>query len=576
GELIDSDDELADSEDTEDDENPAATASDADAQDGAAEQKRKKKGPPRKTKPLPVLNRDEDILILVDEAHRSHTSSAHANLMSALPNCAKIGFTGTPIIMRAKGKTADIFGTEIDRYTIRQAESDGAIVPIFYEGRTATAAVQGGGKLDDVFEDMLAPRSKEQLEAIKKKYATNGHVLEAEALIAAKARNMLQHYVAHILPNGYKAQVVAVSRRATIRYDHALRAARDALVAELEALHPNLLGPGSVEYDESALAQLEPYTAFLIRAHRFLPTIRALEFAPVISGAHNDTVDPKREWSLPSKVNSQIARFTQPLFAAGPNSFDHEEASPLAFLIVKSMLLTGFDAPIEQVMYLDRHIKEAELLQAVARVNRTHVKGKVAKPHGIVVDYYGVARHLKDALKAYAKEEVIGALQSLEDEIPKLRDRHHRARHLFVSRGIADPCSGKASDIEACIDLLRDERLRADFHVKLKQFLVTLDLVLPRPEAVPFVHEAKFLSYLQARARNRYRSEEAFVGNEVGAKVRRLIDEHVISRGIDPKIAPIALTASDFEEQVDKHRSPRAKASEMEHALRHHIRKHHV
>ena len=233
------------------------------------------------------------------------------------------------------------------------------------------------------------------------------------------------------------------------------------------------------------------------------------------------------------------------------------------------MLLTGFDAPVEQVMYLDRHIKEAELLQAIARTNRTYARGGVEKSFGIVVDYFGVASHLKEALKEYDKQDVDGALKSLKDEIPKLRDRHRRAVDVFVSRGIED-----INDTEACVRLLRDEKLRADFHVKLKQFLATLDLVLPRPEGLPYVNDAKTLAHVQARARNRYRSQERLIGKEVGEKVRKLIDDHVISLGIDPKIPPIEITAADFGQHVENERSPRAKASEMEHALRYHIRKH--
>ncbi|MCA9525443.1 MAG: type I restriction endonuclease subunit R, partial [Myxococcales bacterium] len=240
-----------------------------------------------------------------------------------------------------------------------------------------------------------------------------------------------------------------------------------------------------------------------------------------------------------------------PLFADGPNTFDGDPstgsgADPLAFLLVKSMLLTGFDAPVEQVMYLDRHIKEAELLQAIARVNRTYAKGEVEKGFGIVVDYYGVARHLKEALAAYAAEDVEGALQSLKDEIPKLRDRHRRAVDVFTSRDIDD-----IANIEACVELLRDEKLRAEFHVKLKHFLTTLDLVLPRPEGLPFVNDAKTLAHIQAMARNRYRSSERLIGKEVGEKVRRLIDEHIISLGIDPKISPREITADDFDDHVD-------------------------
>ncbi len=505
--------------------------------------------------PFPVLNEDESILVLVDEAHRSHTNTAHGNLLRALPNCARIGFTGTPIIMGAKKRTHEIFGDFIDRYTIQQSEDDGATVPILYEGLAAKAAVTDGSDLDQMFPDMFPEYTPEELEKIKAKWATKGHVMEAPALIAAKARNMLRHYVANVLPNGFKAQVVAVSRLATIRYYEAFREAQAELVAELEAVDEKLL-----ELDDEQVERLDAKTCFLVRAHRFLDTIRELEFAPIISGDNND--DPSwREWTDQSKCEARTERFKKHLFHDKPT-----ERDPLAFIIVKSMLLTGFDAPIEQVMYLDRHMKEAELLQAIARVNRRSGEKKTA---GLVVDYYGVAQHLKEALAVYSREDVEGAIKSLKDEIPKLRDRHRRVLDVFHSAGIES-----LRDTEACIDLLADEKVRADFQVKLKQFLATLDLVLPRPEALPYVPDAKALAFIQTRARHRYRTDERPIGKEVGEKVRKLIDDHVVSLGIDPKIPPIAITDTGFDRHVDEQESPRAQASEMEHAVRYHVRKH--
>jgi type I restriction enzyme R subunit len=416
--------------------------------------------------------------------------------------------------------------------------------------------------MDQLFEDMFQDRTPEELEKIKQKYATRGDVMEAPALIADKARDMLRHYVENILPNGFKAQVVAVSRRATVRYYEALQEARGELVAALEALAPERL-----KLDEKGVAALPKEEQVLVRAHPHLEVIRELEFAPVISSGNND--DPAwREWTEKTKADQRIARFQKRLPNRAMNDLDdkeREQHDPLAFLIVKSMLITGFDAPVEQVMYLDRPIQEAELLQAIARVNRTYPK----KSAGIVVDYYGVARHLKAALRAYSAEDVEGALRSLKDEIPKLRDRHARAIRFFAEHGIVD-----IADEEACVDLLRDERLRAEFLVKLKQFLLTLDLVLPRPEALPFVPDAKRLTGIQVRARNRYRGGERPIGRDVGEKVRKLIDEHLISRGIDPTIPPISILDAEFDDHVEAERTPRAKASEMEHALRYHIRKH--
>ena len=105
---------------------------------------------------FPELNADESIVVLIDEAHRSHSSTLHMNLLAALPNCARIGFTGTPILMGKKKRTTKIFGPYIDVYRLADAERDEAVVPIFYAGRTVKGAVRDGRDMDEVFEDMLA------------------------------------------------------------------------------------------------------------------------------------------------------------------------------------------------------------------------------------------------------------------------------------------------------------------------------------------------------------------------------------------------------------------------------------
>jgi len=500
-----------------------------------------------------VLNEDEAILVLVDEAHRSQAGDLQAALLAGLPNCARIGFTGTPILMGDRKRTHEIFGEFIDKYTIREAEADGAIVPILYEGRTAHGAVKDGANLDDLFEDLFREHTPEELEAIKAKYATKGQIFEAPDLIRDKARDMLRHYVTHILPNGFKAQVVAYSRLAVVRYLDAFIAARDELLAEAQALSPE-----DKALDDEALCTRPPAVQAQVQAWRWREVLGRIEFAPIISGGNND--DPAwKQWTDGAVQAPRIDRFKKPLLHADP-----AKADPLAFLIVKSMLLTGFDAPIEGVMYLDRPIRETELLQTIARVNRTGH----GKQFGIVVDYYGLAHHLKEALNVYAEEDIEGALQSLQNEIPVLRDRHLRVLDLFRSRGV-----DSLADIENCVEALADERLRAEFAVKLKAFLTTLDVVLPRPEGLPFAPDAKRLAFIYARARNRYR-DTPVLGKDVGAKVRKLIDDHVVSMGVDPKIPPVSLTDAEFGNRLAREPNDRAKASEMEHAIRAHIREH--
>jgi type I restriction enzyme, R subunit len=510
-------------------------------------------------KSLGVLDASEDIVVLVDEAHRSQASTLHANLLRALPNCARIGFTGTPIIMGQRKFTSSIFGDYLDRYTILESQADGATLPILYEGRTTKAAVRDGADLDELFEDMFVEHTPEELEQIRKRWATKGNVMEAPKLIAAKARSMLRHYVDTVLPNRFKAQVVATSRLAAVRYREAFLAARDELLAELDALPAELRSSDAADRADS----LPGKVARLVRAWPFRDVIAALDFIPVISGEQNDLADWET-WTDKGRQEAVIAQFKKPLPVEG--DADPEHTSTVAFLLVKSMLLTGFDAPVEQVMYLDRHIKEAELLQAIARVNRT-VHGKNA---GYVVDYYGVAENLKVALAAYAVEDVEGAMASVADQVPLLAERRQAVRALFTQRGI-DRFDTQA-DQDACVEALADERLRAAFEAAFKLFTMSLEIVLPRPEALPFVPDAKVFGAIAFAARRRYRDEAGFDASLYGSKVRRLIDDHVEALGIEQKIPPISITAHDFDTKVAGLKSDRAKASEMEHAIRYHLR----
>ena len=240
------------------------------------------------------------------------------------------------------------------------------------------------------------------------------------------------------------------------------------------------------------------------------------------------------------------------------------------------MLLTGFDVPQAQVLYLDRLIQQAELLQAVARVNRTAPK----KSYGLTVDYYGVSSQLTEALAAYTTAggeldpDVDGALRPLTAEIEKLEPQRQRVRQIFVQRGV-EP-SATAGAVEACVQLLGDERLRADFDVALRMFLATFDTVLPRPEALRFVDDVGLFGEIQVTTRRRYRDtpDGDFDPRKYSEKVRRLIDEHITVLDLSGKIPPVRITDPDFGAQIGGIGAARAKASEMEHAVRHHIREH--
>lgn len=478
---------------------------------------------------LPELNADESIVLLIDEAHRSHAAKLHLNLMASLPNAARVGFTGTPILMGKKTWTTTTFGTYIDVYRLSDAERDGAVVPIMYAGRRVKGAVRDGGDMDEVFEDLLDELTPDQIEQIKRRYATKADVMESEEIIEAKARNMLRDYATTVLPNGFKAQVAAPSRKAAVRYRDAFLSARDNVVAR----NPWKLSPEMIE------------------------KVRELDFIPVISPGENDPEDWKRWTGDPEPV---IAAFKTP-------------SRQPSFLIVKSMLLTGFDAPVEQVLYLDRSMKEAELLQAIARVNRPATGTAGAPKHcGYVVDYAGVTDDLTKALAVYESEDVAGVLRQIEtDQVAALRARLARVRAVFTRNGVIPGTDPEA--VEDCMLLLANDSIRGWFDAELKLFLSTVDTVLPMPEAGPFLPAARLFAEIAVRARRRYREDGDFDPSLYGAKVRDLIDEHMTALGVEQVLPPVSITDPEYRAKASR-LAARARVSEMEHAIRHYISVH--
>ena len=501
---------------------------------------------------FPLLNDSADILVLVDEAHRSNSRTLHRNLRKALPNAALIGFTGTPIFSRDKKPTAEIFGDFIDRYVLQDAELDGATVPILYEGRTADGLVKDASSLDQLFEDLFRDYTEAELAVIKARYATEGDVLEAPRLISRKALDLLRHYVGVVMPEGYKAQVVATSRQAAVTYQQKLERWRRWLVRKLAALPPALLA-----MPDDAVEKLDANARFLRRAHRHLPQLRALDIAVVFSGNHNDP-ESWWDWADKAKQEERIRRFKRPL---APEKTDRTD--PLAILVVNNMLLTGFDAPVEQALYLDRKLIAHELLQAIARVNRTCGR----KRCGYVVDYLGVARHLHEALQDYDGEDTQGACLDLAVELPKLLDRRARAVAIFADRGVTD-LQGQVSE---AVEVLENLKIRADFINKLRAFYETLNILEHRPEVPGDVFRAaKLLGFINKVAANLYR-DPALNLLGVAEKVKALIDAHITARGVDPKIPPTVITDAEFESVLAAQGNNRARAAQMQHAARYHI-----
>jgi type I restriction enzyme R subunit len=443
------------------------------------------------------LNESERIIVLADEAHRTQYGSLGVAINTALPNAPKIAFTGTPLIKTEK--TTGEFGSYIDTYTIEQAVADGATCQILYEGREATTKVTGDS-LDALFDRYFQDKTPEEQEAIKTKYGTERAVLEAPQRLEWVGLDLVGHYRSTILPNGFKAMLVTSSREAAVTYKQKL----DAI-------------PG------------------------------APESAVVISGDHNDPPHIAK-WTNPADHKKAIENFKKPI-----------SEHPLSLLIVKDMLLTGFDAPICQVMYLDRKLTDHTLLQAIARVNRT----KANKHCGYIVDYYGLTDYLAEALQVFSSTDVQVALKDLKDEIPKLQAAHTRVKQHLKGQDI--------HDIDACITALEDELKRQQFEADFRTFAKQVEIVLPDPAANPFLPDLKALGKVVIGCRNRYRDEHLDIVG-CGEKVRALIEEHVRATGVDPRVPPTKLFDVEFEQVLAAQSNDRAKASEVEHAIKAHLK----
>jgi type I restriction enzyme R subunit len=505
-----------------------------------------------------VVNNSERIILMIDEAHRTQSSDLGDNLFEAFPNATRVAFTGTPLITERHGekKTHKRFGEYIDTYRLMDAVTDGATLQILYEGKTADTALNEKHAFDEAFEDLFGDRSEQELLAIKKKYGATGDILEAENRINAIGKDIVGHYVDNILPNGFKAQVVCHSKLACVRYQKAIEVAlAERIEVEMGKTTPNI---------------------------ELLKRLRFLKTAVVVSS------DGTNEPAYITQVRKQAARmkavenFCRGFDMKNPD----KEYTGIAFLIVCDMLLTGFDAPVEQVMYIDKRLREHTLLQAIARTNRV----KKGKQRGYIVDYIGLSNHLTDALSIYSStdelQELHDGMQSIMSELPILEERYQRLLQQFVSLGVRDiktfvtgalpDLNAEAAVVHASVKALKDEKQRADFEVYLKKFLMSMDIILPHNSAQPYRVPAKRFGYILQVTKERYKDTSLNLSN-AGEKVKALINEHLISLGINPKIAPVELLADDFLDKLAAHsgNNYEAKASEMEHALRKHCTVHH-
>ena len=459
---------------------------------------------------LNVLNASENVIVMVDEAHRTQYGILGGRMSKALPNAVMVGFTGTPIEKDFKRSTVGRFGPLIDAYTIPQSVADGATVPIWYEARLPELAVEGPETLDRLYEAMFGDEPPAVQAQIRRRYANKETVAEAERRIEMIALDIAEHFKGKVRPNGFKAQVVAPSRAAALRYAERLK-------------------------------------SFGLRAY------------PIITAAPNDGPEFKAARELDQE---QVV-----------NAFVDPEGEPEA-LVVVDMLLTGFDAPVEQTLYLDRALREHGLLQAIARVNRrfSHEQDGVPteKTHGLVVDYHGVSKDLEEALSTFDWPDVQDTMREIdEDPAPVIEAATVQAESHFKDRDLRDTWACVAvfapdASTEGSFKADLFERFNADY----RQLSRLMDRFLPDPRALDYTDRLARLTEIRAYVRAHFLRENADVDwTEIGAKVKRLVDER-ISAQVRALMRPVSILDQDFDQKIAALPHDESRASIMEHAIR--------
>jgi type I restriction enzyme, R subunit len=304
-------------------------------------------------RPFPLLSDRTNIVVMVDEAHRSNYDLIDGfarHVRDALPEASLIGFTGTPIDERDRS-TLEIFGEYLDIYDMTQAIADGVTVKVYYEPRLAKVELAEDAKeaIDDEFDDATTGSEEDISERLKSKWAKVEAVVGSKKRINELATDMVSHWEARRDVLAGKGMIVTMSRRIAVD-----------LYEAIIALRPDW------HSDDDAAGRIKV----------------------VITG---NATDPA---SYQPHIRNSHERRAMKTRASNPND-------PLELVIVRDMWLTGFDSPPMHTMYVDKPMRSAGLMQAITRVNRTFKD----KPSGLVVDYIGIAENLQDALATYTSRD---------------------------------------------------------------------------------------------------------------------------------------------------------------------------
>ena len=373
---------------------------------------------------------DQNIFVLIDEAHRSQHGDANVEMNRTIPNACYIAFTGTPLLKREQSQNK--FGSFIDKYTIDDALDDKIVLPLIYEGRYVDLH-QDKNEIDRLVDRLTADLSDEQKKQLQKNIEKQ-IIKDNPKRIAEIAYDIEKHYTERFQGYGLKAQIVAPSK----------------------------------------------FSAMLFQ--KYFKDSGKINTALVISD-ENGIIDDKDEHKkdveaylkeIKDKYQSLLSYEKEVI-----DSFKYNDEG-VEILIVVDKLLTGFDAPRNTVLYLAKELRDHNLLQAIARVNRLYDNPALPKTAGYIIDYSENAQNIHTAMQLfgnYNEEDVKGALIDVNEKINELESSYGALHDIF---------NGIASDDEAYLQHLADDPTRKQFYEALNKFMKEFSECMVLQD---FVHE---------------------------------------------------------------------------------------
>ena len=457
--------------------------------------------------------------ILVDEGHRTQYGEINRRMQEVFKGAIYISFTGTPIMKKDKN-IFDKFGGLIHKYSLDDALKDKAIVPLIYEGKMVDQEVSK--EAIDMRLDMLTRNlTPEQKTEVMKKWSRFEKVASSEQRLELIAWDIAKNYNETLKGTGFNAMLACNKKVEAVKYYNIFRDEFPELEVAVVISSPDMReGEGSIDEDTDDIVK-----KFYINT---------------ISNYKNEE---EYEETIKSKfINGDID-----------------------ILIVVDKLLTGFDAPKASTLYLDKQIKEHNLLQAIARVNRLCD----GKDYGYIVDYRGLLGELDKALTMYQEagleefkeEDIKSSVYYIDTEINNMFEAYEDLKGLFKD-------IKNKNDLEEYEILLEDEKIRKDFYNKLCKFGSMLGIILPSDQAYYKVGKEKISElrkalafYQKLRATVKLRYSETIDHKEYEAKMQKLLDNYVVAKEMMRITEPVDITdAENFDKELEKMGTDRGKA----------------